>query len=188
MDNVLFINACVREESRTLKLAKCILDKTNGIKKEVNLYLEDFKPLDNETIKIRDHALLSNEFSDHYFSHAKDFKNADVIIIAAPYWDLSFPAVLKVYLENICVNGLTFKYLVDGSVLGLCRARKLIYVATSGGYIPDNNYAFNYIDTLSKEFYGINDTEFVKLEALDIYPDQVDKKIEEKIKMLNRRY
>ena len=30
MEKILFINACVRENSRTLELARCILDKLNG--------------------------------------------------------------------------------------------------------------------------------------------------------------
>ena len=37
-----------------------------------------------------------------------------VIVIAAPYWDLSFPAVLKTYLEQINVLGVTFDYSDDG--------------------------------------------------------------------------
>ena len=30
------------------------------------------------------------------------------IVVAAPFWDLSVPAVLKVYIENISADGVTF--------------------------------------------------------------------------------
>lgn len=37
MKNILFVNACVRLESRPLKLAKYVLEKLNGRVMEVNL-------------------------------------------------------------------------------------------------------------------------------------------------------
>ena len=37
MDKILFINACVREESRTLALAKEVLSRLEGNIEEVNL-------------------------------------------------------------------------------------------------------------------------------------------------------
>ncbi|MBO7535632.1 MAG: NAD(P)H-dependent oxidoreductase, partial [Bacilli bacterium] len=106
MKNILFINACLRDNSRTLKIAKEVLSNLEGNIKEVDLYQEDIKPLDNDKLNIRDKAFLENDFSDDYFRYAKQFKEADEIVIAAPYWDLSFPSVLKIYLENICINGM----------------------------------------------------------------------------------
>ena len=44
------------------------------------------------------------------FRYARQFAAADKIVIAAPLWDLSFPAQLKVYLENIYVTGIVTKY------------------------------------------------------------------------------
>ena len=32
--------------------------------------------------------------------------NADKIVIAAPFWDMSFPSLLKVYIENIYTIGI----------------------------------------------------------------------------------
>ena len=37
MENILFVNACVRLESRILQLAKDVLEKLNGQVMEVNL-------------------------------------------------------------------------------------------------------------------------------------------------------
>ena len=43
------------------------------------------------------------------------FADADDIIIAAPYWDLGFPAQLKTYIENIYVTGIVSAYNDHGS-------------------------------------------------------------------------
>ena len=59
------------------------------------------------------------------FELARQFAAADQIVIAAPYWDLSFPAALKQYFEQINVLGITFAYTPEGVPKGLCRARKL---------------------------------------------------------------
>ena len=43
---------------------------------------------------------------------------------AAPFWDLSFPAVMRTYIEYICANGLCYHYEADGCH-GDCKARRL---------------------------------------------------------------
>ena len=52
-------------------------------------------------------------------------------MVAAPFWDLTFPAALRTYIEYISANGLTYHYEADGCH-GDCRAEKLAYL-TSGG-------------------------------------------------------
>lgn len=87
------------------------------------------------------------------FRYAKQFAYADTIIIAAPYWDLSFPSMLKVYIENIYVTGIVSKYGKDGVPIGLCKASELTYVTTAGGpYNPD--FSYGYIREMSTAFWG----------------------------------
>ena len=52
-------------------------------------------------------------------------------MVAAPFWDLTFPAALRTYIEYISANGLTYHYEADGCH-GDCRGEKLVYL-TSGG-------------------------------------------------------
>ena len=52
--SILFINACVRENSRTLILAKNIMKDMDGEITEVNLNIEDIEPLNGETLKKRE--------------------------------------------------------------------------------------------------------------------------------------
>ena len=53
----------------------------------------------------RERLLETGELTHPRFRYAHQFKNADRIVIAAPFWDLSFPALLKVYIENVSVQG-----------------------------------------------------------------------------------
>ena len=88
--------------------------------------------------------------------------------MAAPYWDLAFPAKMRAYLEEITVSGITFRYGADGIPQGLCRAKSLIYVTTAGGPMIQN-FGFEYVKSLAHAFYGIADVRLVKAEGLDIW-------------------
>ena len=166
MENILFINACVRERSRTLSLAQYILDKLNGEICEINLEQENLKPLDGNMLEKRERLAAENNFSDEMFRYAEEFAVADTIVIAAPYWDLAFPALLKIYLEQITVCGITFRY-KKGVPQGMCRAKRLIYVTTAGGIIYDN-FGFEYVKALAQKLYGIGEVLFFEAENLDI--------------------
>ena len=174
MDNILYINACCRENSRTDELAKHLLSRLKGNIQEVKLYEEDLKPLDSKLLGERDRLLNDGKTDDEMFSLANQFASADVIVISAPYWDLMFPSVLKVYLENICVCGVTFRYSEKGVPLSLCKADKLYYVTTSGGFIGENNFGFDYVKAIATGFFGIGDVKFFSAEGLDIFGADVN--------------
>ena len=178
MDKILFINACIRENSRTLELAKYVLDKIGKEVEEVKINELDLPCLDLNLIKKRDEANKNKDFSDKIFDNAKQFACAKTIVVAAPYWDLMFPAVVKNYFENITVNGLTFKYNEKGIPQSLCNAESIIYVTTSGGPII-YNFGYDYVCALSKMFYGINDIKFVSAQGLDIYGADVSAILDE---------
>ena len=106
----LYINCCVREESRTDRLARAVLEKLGGNFTELKLYEENLKPLNRGTLNKRTALIEQGDYSDQMFDYTKQFANADKIVIAAPYWDLSFPATLKTYIENIYVTGIVSAY------------------------------------------------------------------------------
>jgi FMN-dependent NADH-azoreductase len=167
--NILYINACVRKDSRTNELAQYALSKLQGNIEEVNLDFEKILPLYNEQLELRDSLIRDKNYNHSMFGYARHFANADVILIAAPYWDLSFPAILKTYIENINVNGITFSYSEKGYPVSLCKAKKLIYITTAGGPIISDDFGFGYIKSLAENFYGIKDISYIKAEGLDIY-------------------
>ena len=174
MDKILFINACVRPGSRTLDLAETILQKRKGTIQEVRLYEKMLPVLDLGGIEKRDQAARNNDFSDPVFDAAKQFAEADVIVIAAPCWDLMFPSVLKIYLENITVSGITFRYSSQGRPESMCKAKELHYVTTAGGFIGQNDFGFAYIKALAQNFFGIEQVNRYAAEGLDIFGADVE--------------
>ncbi len=173
---VLFVNACVRgEASRTDQLCRDYISKlpADAEVAEVNLDEAGIKPLDKQMLQKRDGLLASKDFSDPMFDYAKQIMEADHIIIGAPYWDLSFPALLKIYLEQCSVTGLTYIYNKKGIPEGQCKAKSLSYITTSGGPIGDFNFGYDYIKGLCMLF-GIPNTHFVSAEALDVWGSDVD--------------
>ena len=97
------------------------------------------------------------------------------MVVAAPYWDLMFPAVLKTYLESITVSGITFRYSAQGRPESLCKAKALYYVTTAGGFIGQNDFGFSYIQALAQNFFGIPELHRYAAEGLDIYGADVEK-------------
>lgn len=178
MEKILFVNACVRPNSRTLELANCLLEGLCGEVEEVKLYKEELSPLSLKEMELRDLSAKNKDFSNEIFRLAKQFSLANVIVVAAPYWDLMFPAVVKNYFEKITVNGLTFEYGENGIPHGLCKAKKLIYVTTAGGPII-HNFGYDYVGALAKCFYGITEVQCVKAQGLDVCGADVKKIMEE---------
>jgi FMN-dependent NADH-azoreductase len=171
---VLLINACARPESRTLPLARRAAARLSAAPQTLDLYGQRLVPLDCAALTKRERLIAAGDYSDESFRFAKQFRAADGIVIAAPYWDLSFPSVLKCYIETVCVNGLTFRYNEMGVPVGLCAAKRLVYVTTAGGFIPERDFGFDYIRQLCTDYFGIPETVRIKAEGLDIFGADVE--------------
>ena len=160
---VLYIDSCVRRDSRTQRLALALIKKIGGDVQHLRLEDIRFEVSDEEFLRERDKLTEEENFDHDMFALARQFAEADKIVISAPYWDLSFPAALKQYIEKICVNGITFEYTPEGIPEGLCRAQKVYYVTTSGGdYVPDE-FGYGYIKALSNGYFGIMDVRLIIL-------------------------
>ena len=171
MKKLLFIDACVnRGISRTEQLAQALL-------KEMNQNGE----YEIETLNLEDEGLklFTGKESALRESYAKQFAAADRIVVAAPYWDFSFPARMKCYLEQICVTGLTFTFSSKGIPGGLCHADSLHYATTSGGSIGELNLGYEYLEKLCKVYYGIHETVCYTAEGLDIEGNSVEEIMKE---------
>lgn len=172
--SILFVNACVRKESRTRLLAGKLLSGLGGTFEEVRLEEIHFPAISEEFLSMRDQLLSEGQFQNPMFDLARQFAEAETVVIAAPYWDLSFPSMLKQYFEQISVVGITFRYTEEGVPVGLCRAKRLLYVTTAGGcYVPEE-YGFGYIRALAQNFYGIRDVRKIAAVGLDIDGADVD--------------
>ncbi|SCI37762.1 FMN-dependent NADH-azoreductase 2 [uncultured Clostridium sp.] len=184
MKKLLFIDACVnRGISRTEQLAQALLKEMNQNGEyeieTLNLEDEDLKLFTGKESALRESLTRAGNFEGPLFTYAKQFAAADRIVVAAPYWDFSFPARMKCYLEQICVTGLTFTFSSKGIPGGLCHADSLHYVTTSGGSIGELNLGYEYLEKLCKVYYGIHETVFYTAEGLDIEGNSVEEIMKE---------
>lgn len=196
MKKLLFIDACVnRGISRTEQIAQALLKEMNQNGEyeieTLNLEDEDLKLFTGKESALRESLTRAGNFEGPLFTYAKQFAAADRIVVAAPYWDFSFPARMKCYLEQICVTGLTFTFSSKGIPGGLCHADSLHYVTTSGGSIGELNLGYEYLEKLCKVYYGINETVCYTAEGLDIEGNSVEeimKEAEEKAVQKYRKF
>lgn len=130
-------------------------------------------PLDGKALRERDSLIRAQDFGREQFLLARQFREADELLVAAPFWDLSFPSLLKVYLEQVTVNGLTFGYDEQGRCRGFCRARRLLYFSTCGGFYGERHLGYEYVKALGS-MLGIPLCVPYILEGLDIDPTKRD--------------
>lgn len=179
--NILFIDTTLKspQQSRTHQLASTYLEaftaKHGGTVTHLDLKALPLAPLTAQDTQQREMLAKTGDVTHKLTKYAHQFAQADHIVIAAPYWDLSFPSLLKLYIEYICVCGITFCYDEHG-VVPLCQAKTLTYITTSGGEIyPDFNLGFDYLSKVSKSMFGIKNTQFLSAQNLDIFGADVDK-------------
>lgn len=177
MKELLFIDACVRgERSRTQKLAQRFLEAFQGKNPDYSITKRDLcrdrlQPQYPEVLAERDALWEAGHLDGPVFEPARQFAAADRIVIAAPFWDLSFPAILKIYLERISVTNITFGYSDQGAMVGLCKAEELLFITTRGGDFSDE--ALNWLEMGTKHLkalcamYGIQRFQCLAAEGLD---------------------
>ncbi len=184
MKNILFINGCIRgERSNTLRLAKSFLAELSPEQiTEVDLNTLNLAPLNRESLNKRDNDISQSNYDLPEFNLAKQFKNADLIVLAAPFWEGTFPSLVHVYLENICVSGLTFELHRTGYT-GLCKAKQAVFFTTRGGIYEsgsakEDEHAIGVLKTVFA-MLGIENLTAVSAEGLDIRGADVETLIRE---------
>ena len=182
---VLFVDCCISqrgEESRTRALAGAYLEAYLNHHPEGELEtvspeeLLALAPFDVEMLAEREALAQSGRFDDPVFDMARQFREADTVVVAAPYWDMSYPAALKAYIEHISAVGLTYHYELDG-VHGDCEARYLVYLTSGGDFEREDSIGVLHWRQLCGLF-GIERFEYVFAGGLDIDPAQTEELLE----------
>ena len=167
----LYIDCCIRgKESRSARLAEVLLENLSPEYELTRRRLMDeaLYPLTADSLRQRD-ALLAQGKSRHpRFRFAHEIAEADLVILAAPFWDLSFPALLKVYIEQVSVDGITFGSTESG-LQGLCRASQLVFLTTRGGFYTGDamEMGSRYLDALHT-FFGIGAYTCIAADGMDV--------------------
>ena len=180
MTRALYIDCCIRgEQSRTKRLAEAFL-AVYGARADVELsrltlMSEPIIPFQDGFFWQREGLIERGELSHPRFRYAHQFQEADRVIIAAPFWDLSFPALLKVYIENVNVQGITFDCDEQNGCFGICRATKMLFLTTRGGALegsPMDN-GTKYLADMAT-FFGIPQFALIAADGLDLGQEPVE--------------
>lgn len=184
MSKVLYIKANAKPEgaSRTFRISDSFIDayKGNNPIDEVitlDLYKENIDFLKTDDINTM-FGPKNEESKQHpILKYAYQFADTDKFVIAAPMWNLSTPAILKAYIDYVCVSGITFKYTAEGPV-GLCTGKKAIHIVARGGNYSTPPYSDfemgdRYLRTIFA-FFGITDFTTISADALDVMGNDVE--------------
>ena len=169
---LLYVDACIRgSASRTARLAAVFLRECRALMPDLTIVtqrLEEMRlqPIDAPALAMREALCDRHAWDDPFLRTAVAFQDADAVVIAAPYWDLSFPSMLKIWVENVYVRNLTFRY-EDDRCIGLCRAAEGVYLTTAGSPIGENDWGTGYIQAVLR-MLGIPGFTAVRAEALDL--------------------
>lgn len=90
---------------------------------------------------------------------------ADKLVIATPMFNLSVPAALKAWIDQIVRVGRTFTF-ADGGLKGLLAGKKAVIIITSGSPLAGTPYDFEepYLRGIFA-FIGITDVTFVRAQG-----------------------
>lgn len=108
---------------------------------------------------------------------ADQFVAADKYVFVTPFWNLSFPPMMKVYIDAICVAGKTFKYTEAGPV-GLLKNKRALHIQARGGEYSEGpaaemEFGHRYLEALL-HFFGIEQVEALIIEGHAHYPERAD--------------
>ncbi|MBN8192751.1 FMN-dependent NADH-azoreductase [Bacillus sp. NTK074B] len=111
-----------------------------------------------------------NELSDQFIE-------ADKYVFVTPFWNFSFPPVMKAYIDSVAVAGKSFKYTEQGPV-GLLTDKKAIHIQARGGIYSEGPAAgmemgHRYL-SLIMQFFGVPSFEGIFVEGHAAMPDKAD--------------
>ena len=182
MKRLFHIDSCLRSGSRTKLIADALIDRLSE-----RYEIETIKLSDYDFPVVKDDILnerSSGYVPDEYVQIAKKIAAADVLVISAPFWDMSFPSALKVFLENMSLFNVTFAS-NEKECYGLCKAEKVLYITTRGMNIKTGDemeQATPYIKAISK-LWGLGELHVIAAENMDYSTaEQIEEKIQNAIK------
>lgn len=184
MSKLLYIKANAKPEgaSRTFKISDKFIEeyKKSHPNDEIitlDLYKENINFLKENDINTV-FGPKNEESKNHpILKYAYQFAEADKLVVAAPLWNLSIPAILKAYIDYVSVTGITFKYTAEGAV-GLLQGKKAVHIVGRGGeYSEGSASAYEMGDRYLRTifgFFGITDFTTIAAEKLDVMGEDIE--------------
>jgi FMN-dependent NADH-azoreductase len=184
------------DKSSTLRISKAVIDgllvKYPDLKvTTIDLFHHEVPAMAGDKIEMKYLIMQEGEMRPSMTStwtdiegYIAEFMRADMYLISAPMWNLSIPYTLKYYIDTIVQPGYLFKYLADGTPVGLANG-KMVVVKTCG-----SNYSeppMSYIDFHEPYlkgifgFCGFKDIQFIRAYTMDITPELREQSIKNAI-------
>ncbi len=189
MKKLLYIDACIRDdESRTKKIAEPIVA---ALKEKYDVETLVLNELDLSIVK-KDLIQKRNngDIDSTVISWAESVRDAERIVIASPFWDMSFPAALKNFIELCSIFDITFRS-DEKTCYGNCKAEKMLYITTRGMDIETGSeleQATPYLKAISR-LWGVGPLQVVSAQNMDYVSeseiqDKINKAINEGLKIV----
>ena len=191
MTKLLYITAHPLDElaSNSMAAGKAFIDAykenhQNDEIRHIDLFKEDIPMIDKDVLtgwgKLRNGDELTKEEQQkvNRFSEILDeFLSADKYVFVSPMWNLSFPPVLKAYIDAISIAGKTFKYTAEGPQ-GLLTDKKVLHIQSRGGFYSEGPAAEvesgdRYLKTIMT-FLGVPSYERIIIEGHNAVPERTE--------------
>lgn len=207
MKKLLYISVNSKPEdlsaSKTVasKFINTFLEKNKDFEvEEVDLYKDHIPRLEYQYFEKRNCIVDENDANKLDDKDRKEvqriralcdqFASANVYVIAAPMWSLSFPAPLKEYLDCILQDQKTIKF-EDKKIVPLLadKPRTLVYIQSSGGDVPwllrpVLNKGVNYTENIFK-LTGIKHFEELLVDGTGFTEDEKQEAISKAIEKID---
>lgn len=183
MKKIIYVNSIIRkDESRTKRVIDGILDGVMDkvIIKEIDLNKLNLNPYNEVSYEDK----VKNGTEDVFYNLSKEIAECDGLVIASPFWDMSFPSLLKLFLEKISLFEVMFVS-DDKQCNGIAKCPFMYYVTTRGMDIKDGDeleQGTPYLKALCW-LWGIKRFEVTSCSNFDYLPEaKIDEEINKAIK------
>ena len=194
LEKLLYVTANPKglEKSKGLQIGESFLEAFQKERpdveiKKMDLFTLDFPQMDADLVsargKLAGYGYTLDQLSDaerekiiKMHALADEFISYDYYVFVSPVWNLSSPAVLKAFLDNLFIAGKTFAHTPDGPK-GLLKNKKAVHIQTRGGQytgtpLQEMESGDRYLK-IALSFLGIEVMDTLIAEGFDLYPQKV---------------
>jgi FMN-dependent NADH-azoreductase len=162
MSTLLYIKASPQntKTSSSLKMGRLFLEeykKKNPNDKIVELDLYENRPeFLYEGVKVDERNVDFSKLKERS-KFVDDFIKADKYLISSPIWNFTIPAILKAYIDQICIYEKTFVYTPGVGPVPLLKNRKVVALMSMGGKWvgTEGDFGGPYLKYIFNNFLGI---------------------------------
>jgi FMN-dependent NADH-azoreductase len=192
MTKVLYITAHPNDETKSFSMAagKAFIDTYKEVNPNdevvhLDLYKENIPHLDTDVFSGWGKLQSGQGFDDLSTEEkskvgrlnelSEQFISADKYVFVTPFWNFSFPPIMKAYIDSVAVAGKTFKYTEQGPI-GLLTDKKALHIQARGGVYSEGPAAdlemgHRYLNIIMN-FFGVPSFEGLFIEGHNAMPDK----------------